>query len=154
MIDFSEENKQCIKRHLVQFFNCTSHEHNKGVAIDEVADRYVDNEISMQKAMKEYYDYLKEESEKNHRLLLEIKKDKGSTFYKYLIEIINESEGIKGVAQIVDKPVGEFQKEKYGRQIKGIWVDQRSVGDSGDSWEGTVCVQPDKSRYLKLGYSM
>ena len=70
------------------------------------------------------------------------------------MEIIEESEGIKGLAEIVDKPVGKFQEEKFGRQIKGIWVEQWSVGMEGDSYEGFVCVESGKDRYLKFGYSM
>jgi predicted transcriptional regulator len=108
----------------------------------------------MQKGMKEYYDYLKKESDQNNALLSTIKQQKGKTFFKYLMEIINNSDGIKGAAEIIKEPIGDFQKESYGRQIKGIWVDQRSVGDSGDSWEGTVCVQLGESRYFKFGYSM
>ena len=108
----------------------------------------------MQKGMQEYYDYLNEENKKNHRLLNAIKKVKGKTFFKYLMEIIEESEGIKGLAQIVKEPTGKFQEEKYGRQINGIWVEQWSVGMEGDSWDGFVCVQLKENKYLKFGYSM
>jgi len=104
--------------------------------------------------MNEYHDYLNELDRKNKRLLKAIKKVKGNTFYKYLLQIIEESEGISGLAEIVSKPVGEFQAEKYGRQIKGIWVSQWSVGTEGDSWDGIVYVEIKPNKYLKFNYSM
>ena len=70
------------------------------------------------------------------------------------MEIIEESEGIKGLAEIVKEPIGAFQKEKYGRQINGIWVEQWTVGMEGDSYEGFVCVQIKPNKYLKFKYSM
>ena len=104
--------------------------------------------------MQEYYAYLRQEAKENSKLLSAIKKEKGDIFFKYLKEIIEESEGIRGLAEIIEVPIGKFQEEKYGRQIKGIWVDQRSVGMEGDSWEGTVCVQLSENRYYKFNYSM
>jgi len=157
MVDFSEENKESLVSHFSMFANKLLMDMGKEVAtvnLRKAADDYVSNEIAMQKAMKEYYEYLRKQGEENNLLLLEIKKEKGNTFFKYLKEIIEESEGIRGVAEIVKTPNGTFQEEKYGRQIKGVWVDQWSVGDTGDSWEGTVCVQLSENRYFKFNYSM
>jgi hypothetical protein len=154
MIDFTEENRQTIYWHLTSFHSLAMLEESKGVPIGVLADRYIDNEISMQKGLQDYYDYLKDENNKNHALLNDIKKEKGKTFFKYLMEIIEESEGIKGLAEIVNEPVGKFQKEKYGRQIDGIWLEQWGVGDTGDSWNGYVCVKLSEERYLKFSYSM
>jgi len=154
MINFTEETKNSIKSHLIMFWDTMNFEENKGKPVGQIADIYIKNEMDMQQGMKDYYNYLREEGEKNTAFLNDIKKEKGKTFYKYLMEIIEESEGIKGLAEIVDKPIGKFQKEKFGRQIKGIWVEQWSVGMEGDSYEGFVCVELSKDRYLKFGYSM
>jgi hypothetical protein len=157
MIDFSEDNKESLIWHFASIADKALLQYGKEVAfceVRELAESYVDNEISMQKGMQEYYDYLNEENKKNHRLLNAIKKVKGKTFFKYLMEIIEESEGIKGLAEIVKKPIGTFQKEKYGRQINGYWVEQWAVGMEGDSWNGFVCVQLKEDKYLKFGYSM
>lgn len=157
MIDFSEENKESLVWHFSSFADrCLS---NRGmevplVEVKKLAEDYIDNEIAMQKGMQDYYDSMREIDVTNRALLNEIKKEKGKTFFKYLMEIIEESEGIRGNAEIVNKPVGEFQKEKYGRQINGYWVEQWSVGMEGDSYEGFVCVQLSPDRYLKFGYSM
>ena len=53
--------------------------------------------------------------------------DKEGQLNEFLKELLGESEGIRGVAEIVKTPNGTFQEEKYGRQIKGVWVDQWSV---------------------------
>jgi len=55
--------------------------------------------------------------------------------------------------KIVRKPRGESQKENYG-QIKQLWVSQQAVGDSGDSWEGTVSVKIKEGRWLEMPFSM
>lgn len=156
MIDFKEENRDSLERGFIAFYNTVEYfrQDNNDMPIGTIAKKYVDNEIAMKKGMQEYYDYLKEENRKNQRLLNAIKKVKGKTFYKYLLDIIEESEGIKGLAQIVKEPIGTFQKENYGRQINGIWVDQWSVGMEGDSYEGFVCVQLKSNKFLKFGYSM
>ena len=83
-----------------------------------------------------------------------IKKEKGQAFYNYLRVIIEESDGIAGLAEIVSEPTGTFQKEDYGRTIKGIWVDQWNVGMESDSYAGTVCVQLSEKRFFKFSYSM
>ena len=108
----------------------------------------------MQKGMEDYFNYLGEVDRKNRRLLKAIKKVKGKTFYKYLMEILEESEGMSGLAEIVKEPTGEFKAEKYGRQINGIWLNQWTTGMEGDSYEGIVCVQLKADKYLKFSYSM
>ena len=46
----------------------------------------------------------------------------------------------------------DFQDSTDGK-IK-VWVDQRSVGDSGDSFEGTVCIELPDKKYLVWSYSI
>lgn len=154
MIELTQENRESFKYHLTAFYHQRLMEGNSELSIGQVADNYIDNEMSMQKGMQDYHDYLNEENRKNKRLLRAIKKVKGATFHKYLLEIIEESEGIKGLAEIVKTPSGTFQKEQYGRQISGIWVSQWSVGMEGDSWNGIVCVEIKPNKYFKFSYSM
>lgn len=157
MIDFSEANKESLIWHFSSLAEKVLSDRNIEVPFCEIkktAESYIDNQIAMQKGMQEYYDYLRDVDKKNKRLLTAIKKVKGKTFYKHLLTIIEESEGIDGFAQIVKEPVGKFQKEQYGRTIPGYWVDQWAVGMEGDSWEGTVCVQLKPNKYLKFSYSM
>lgn len=100
------------------------------------------------KAMKEYHD----EIERNNTPILNaIKEEKGQEFYDDLCEYMEESE-VCGAFKIVTKPRGEKQEE--GGIIKFAWVDQISVGDSGDSWEGTVTVKIAKDKYLEMPFSM
>lgn len=157
MVDFSEENKESLVWHFASYADKCFQNRGIEVAFNELKDvaiGYIDNEISMQNAMQDYYKSINEVNQRNHRLLNAIKKVKGKTFFKYLMEIINESDGIRGLAEIVKVPVGKFQTEKYGRQIKGIWVEQWSVGMEGDSFEGNVCVEIKPNKYLKFSYSM
>lgn len=115
---------------------------------------FINDQVAMEKGMQEWVEYENLLAQKNKRLLNAIKSVKGKTFYKYVLQIIEEAEGIKTLAEIVNKPDGNFQREKYGRQIQGTWVRQWSVGDSGDSWEGFIYVQIKANKYLKFGYSM
>ena len=152
MLLITEENKESLRWHLVSFHGIASLTQNEPIGL--LAEKYVENELAMAKGMQDYYDEIRKEEEANKNFLDGIKKRKGATFFKYLMEIIEESEGIKGLAQIVKEPIGSFQKDKKGRQIEGIWVNQYAAGDSGDSWYGTVCVKIDENEYLKFGYSM
>lgn len=150
----TEENRQDIIYLLTGFYNHITDMEDKTYAPMKIIEPFVDDQINMYKAMSEYYDYLGLLHNKNERLLRAIKKVKGKTFYKYLIEIIEDSEGIKGLAEIVSKPTGKYQEEPYGRTIKGMWIEQWNVGMEGDSWEGTVCIQLKPNKYLKFNYSM
>lgn len=150
------ENKESFRNHLIQFASHIDYSNNakEDKSVYQIADSYVKNQISMEDGMKAWADYENECFRKNKRLLKAIKSIKGKTFYKYLSGIIEGSEGIKGIAEIVKEPTGKFQKDNYGRQIKGIWVQQWSVGMEGDSWEGYVCVEIKPNKYFKFSYSM
>jgi hypothetical protein len=154
MFDITKENRESYKSNLISFYNCITDDYNKGKPVNEVVDAYLDDLIAMNEGMTDYYNHLKEIEEENRKLLLEIKRSNGKTFYKYVCQIIEESEGIDGLAEIVDKPTGTFQEGYYGRQINGIWVEQWSRGIEGDSWGGYVYIQLDVDKYLKLPYSM
>ena len=156
MLPINEENRDFWCNWLVHFATTVEYErkNNPEKTLWQLANSKVDDEIAMIscfEGMREYDDLC---ARYNNRLLRAIKSVKGNTFYKYLVDIIKESEGINGMASIVSKPVGTFSDEKYGRQIKGIWVDQQAVGCEGDSWAGTVCVEIKPNKFLKFDYSM
>jgi len=90
-----------------------------------------------------------------NRILGAIELIKGKVFVESVKACIEESE-IDGFhpAELVKEPVGEYQKEDYNGSFEGIWVQQWSVGDSGDSYQGYVCIQLKEKMYLKFRYSM
>jgi hypothetical protein len=156
MISFKEDGER-LKYHLTGFYNMVEYERKKDptLGVGYLANRYVDNETRMENDMQEYCNYMKEIDRKNRRLLNAITAVKGKTFYKHLATIIEESEGLRGLAEIVKEPIGKFQKEQHGRKIPGIWVDQTTDGGyTGDTFAGTVCVQISENKYYKFNYEM
>ncbi len=156
MIDWSEENKDSIVWHLMHFYECVQYQTTEKpeARIQDIARSYVDNEINMANGMKEYFEYERSVYKYNDRLLRAVKSAKGTTFYKYLCQIMSESDRVHGHMSIIKEPLGKFVKEKYGRQIPGYWVEQWSTGMEGDSFSGHVCVQLKPNKYLKFDYSM
>lgn len=107
-----------------------------------------------EEAMKKLEEEEKEVSEHNNRLLAQIEEEKGTAFFEELIEVIQDSEGIQGRAELVKEPVGTYQEED-GVEIPGIWVDQTTNGGfTGDTFAGTVCVKIRENSFLKFQYSM
>lgn len=157
MIDI-KENKESLQRHLLNFYNMVENvrttQPDRSIAI--LANDYIDNEISMEQGMKEYYDYLTSVRIYNDRILRAIKSVKGKTFHKHLSNYIKECEPADYCQwEIVRTPVGKEQSvSEFGREIKKEWVTQYAVGDSGDSWQGTICVQIREGKYLKFNFSM
>ena len=152
----TEENRQSFKWFLQSFVDSLdwNREQDKSVTSHIVIDKYLDNQVAMQGGMQQFANYEKEICSKNKRLLNAIKSVKGKTFHKHLLGIIKESEGLNGLAEIVPIPQGGYQRENWGRDIKGYWIEQWSVGMEGDSYEGNVYVQIKPNKYLKLPYSM
>lgn len=148
------ENRQSLEWLLRDFKN--AQQYWKDVPEHELIGKFLDNKIYEENEWKKICEAEYDIHRRNQRLLRAIKSVKGKTFYKRLMEVIKESEGMRSffLAEIVKVPVGKFQSERYGREIKGIWVDQRSVGMEGDSWEGTVCVEIKPNKYFKFHYSM
>ena len=93
----------------------------------------------------------------NDRLLNLLTKINGKAWVKNLEAIFQDCEVGETMWStqytISRTKYGEFQDERYG-PIKGYWVDQKAVGDSGDSREGYIYVQIKPSRYIKAFYSM
>lgn len=96
-----------------------------------------------------YYD---EEKRWNSRILKAIGNQLGKRFLDDVVQCFEESEACRKL-ELVRKPTGQYQEEEYD-SFKGIWVDQWSVGDSGDSWNGYVCIKLKKGLWLKTFYSM
>ena len=93
-----------------------------------------------------------EEKRWNSRLLKAIQSQLGKQFLDDVVECLEESEA-QGKLELVRKPRGQWQEE-YHESFDGIWVDQWSIGDTGDSWNGYVCIELKKGLWLKTFYSM
>jgi len=52
--------------------------------------------------------------------------------------------------EFVDKPQGRDQSNQYYEE----WVDQRSVGDSGDCFTGEVYIKLSNGKFLKYHYDV
>lgn len=52
--------------------------------------------------------------------------------------------------EFVDKPLGRNQDEDYGI-FKNVFVDQRSVGDSGDSYAGAIYANVN-GKWIRVYY--
>jgi len=100
------------------------------------------------KAMREYYDGI---AKHNEPILKAIKDEKGNDWYKELESLMEDSE-VGGAFKIVEEPSGELQESS--ELIINEWVDQYSVGDSGDCWEGTITVKIGDKKYLEMPFSM
>src|ERR1035437_7486963 len=100
---------------------------------------------------KEMTKYHEEIERNNTPILNAIKEENGQEFYDDLEAYMQESE-VCGAFKIVTEPRGEKQEE--GGIIEFVWVDQRSVGDSGDSWERTITVKISEVKYLEMPFSM
>ena len=100
------------------------------------------------KSMKDYHDGI---AKHNEPILKAIKAEKGNEWFSELEMLMEESE-VCGAFKIVEEPNGE--KQESSELIGDEWVDQYSVGDSGDSWEGTITVKIGDKRYLEMPFSM
>lgn len=121
-------------------------------------------ETKLEKEGKEYNDrmwaeyaasekiYYAEEKRWNSRVLKAIGNQLGKQFLDDVVECFEESEA-QGKLELARKPTGQWQEEHYD-SFAGIWVDQWSVGDSGDSWNGYVCIKLKEGLWLKTFYSM
>lgn len=86
----------------------------------------------------------------NGRILQAIRSVKGSEFYSDLERVIEWVQS-SGKMEIVSERVGTMQSEAY-RTITRVWVDQWSVGDSGDSFSGHVYVKIKLGKWLKMHF--
>lgn len=152
------ENMEWLRWQLISFYGMLENErtNNPDLTVHQVADMYIQNELSMEEGMRQYHESLTKTWEYNQRILRAVKSVKGKTFHKHLTEFIKNAEATDYHEwEIVSQPVGNQQEvTEYGRAIKKEWVVQYSEGDSGDSWNGTICVQLRENKYLKFHFSM
>lgn len=152
------ENKESLRWHLIGFSNMYEYKlkEEPNYPVGKMADDYLDNEIKMEQGMKEYHDFISETKRYNERILKAVKSVKGKAFYKNILIFIEDRQPCDySRFEIVKEPTGEEQSlSEYGRSIKKEWVEQWSVGDSGDSWNGNICVELKPNKYLKFAYSM
>lgn len=91
----------------------------------------------------------------NKRMLKVLRRVKGRVFVKRFLELVEACDRLNGKFYLSKVPRGkEHAENEFGRMIKYIWVDQRSVGTEGDSFEGTVSVEVKPNKYICFDYSM
>jgi hypothetical protein len=86
---------------------------------------------------------------KDQEVLEAVKKQVSIEFFGFIEDEITESEHTTNY-RILDEPIGDLERAE---DIK-VWVDQHSVGISGDSWAGAVCVELPDGKYLAWDYWM
>jgi len=91
--------------------------------------------------------YESEVSEHNKTLIKSIGKY-ANRHFKNLLDYCD----VTGKIEVVDKPYGSNQNEKYGC-FKEVWVHQWSVGWEGDSFEGYIYAKFDSDKWIKVPYS-
>lgn len=69
--------------------------------------------------------------------------------FEALIDGCNVTRNVK----IVDKPEGRCNKDESFGVFTEIWVDQFSVGDSGDSFAGSIFAKFGENKWLEIPYS-
>lgn len=122
-------------------------------------DRIIEGYVYEQRMYHDCYSgltkYDDECARSNKRMIKILKRVKGRTFVKRFLEVVESCDGVRGKMYLSSVPKGKKQSEdEFGRLIKYIWVDQRSVGMEGDSFEGTVSVEVKPNKYLCFDYSM
>lgn len=109
----------------------------------------------LKKQYKEVFDDLskweKEVEENNNNILKELSREFGDSIHEDFRHCVEDCI-MSAKLEIVSEPNGHPQKgESYGF-LKTIWVDQWSVGNTGDSFSGFIYGQLDEKRWLKIPY--
>lgn len=87
---------------------------------------------------------------KNQQVLDSVKEMVSKKLFEIIENLIEESEDAYDY-RIVDAPTGKRQKTDEGVYI---WVDQWSVGDSGDAWSGIEYVPLPNGKFLSWWYEI
>jgi len=96
-----------------------------------------------QKEAKEF----EEQTKKDNSIIEKAKKYLTKKQIKIFEADLEDIEYIWG-CKFVDKPKGEHQRNPFYEE----WVDQRNVGDSGDSFVGEVYIKLSNGKYLEYSY--
>ena len=67
------------------------------------------------------------------------------------IDMLLDGCRMTGLIEIVSEPTGENQDESQGI-FSDVWVDQWSVGDSGDSYAGYIYGKFAENKWIKIPY--
>jgi|TARA_R110001632_G_scaffold104876_1_gene214018 hypothetical protein len=102
-------------------------------------------------AMDALLEYENERLEHNTKIIASIIAEVGNETLKSYEDILDGC-SVTDKLQIVDKPEGDNNDESFGI-FKEVWVDQWSVGDSGDSFEGFIYGRFAKQKCLKIPYA-
>jgi hypothetical protein len=153
---FSHNTDPILKIHFVSIIEANAYHRGRGDLFtpEQIVDDYIKHHQYYEACRMEFEAWRQDLNRKNNRLLKAIKSTKGRTFYKYLLEILSDVDYSHELFEIVDKPTGEYQAEKYGYTIKGYWVDQWAVGMEGDNWEGFIYVELKQGKYFKVKFCM
>jgi hypothetical protein len=90
-----------------------------------------------------------EQEKKDAEFLNHVRNSSSDSYFKHIEFEIEESEHPSNYC-IVDKPIGEPQKNDDGYTL---WVDHNTGGGhTGDSWAGTVCMKVSDKKYLMWDY--
>ena len=136
---------------VVQDYSYLKFKDKKAMAILTEDQKQEDFNRMMDEYTKGMEEYHKRIEAHNTPILEWIIKEKGEDWYAELAQLIEESR-IHGEFEIVKKPFGN--KQEASELIEWEWVDQRSLGDSGDSFEGFVTVKISDDRFLRMPFSM
>lgn len=104
-------------------------------------------EKQWEEAMDALFEYRDEIDTHNSNILLQVNA-KASDFEK-LVEDVK----ISGKMEIVNEPQGYNQDETY-ESFQQVYVDQWSVGMSGDTFEGTIYAQLEENKWLSIPFSI
>lgn len=91
------------------------------------------------------YEYEKEITDHNEKIL----KTFGKTAFKDFQDLI-ENCSVVGKIEFVEQPKGDKQNEDNG-VFKNVYVDQYSVGDSGDSYAGSIYANVN-GKWVSINY--
>ncbi len=145
----SQYQKLVYKAHIV--FEKLS---KKTLLLDEYRKQaQIDKElVDINKQLEKEY---KRQNERDKKVLKKIKEISSKEFYKDLQKWLKDEEnGITGYYQVVDKPVGNYVKEKGYVLIKGMWVDQYVSPCIGDDYHGYLTIELENGKYLKCNFDL
>jgi hypothetical protein len=94
-----------------------------------------------------------EQYAKDQSVLEDVKKQVPKGIFEEIKFEMEESEHYSNF-RIVKEPIGDKQKNDNIGDSLNVWVEQHSVGDTGDSWAGVVTVQFSNGKYLAWNYWM
>ncbi len=118
---------------------------NPPTPLDTISEEEYDD------AMDQMLQYEKEISDHNIKVITQIVDEVGPKALKGY-EMLLEGACVTNKIQIVGKPNGVNQHEEVDVFVE-VWVDQWSVRDSGDSFEGFIYGRFADSKWLKIPYA-